>query len=266
MAVGFPAKTSFTDGTTVPASDLNDVTGTLNLIKPAAKGDLFVGSAANTYTKLAVGTDGQTLTASSSAATGVAWGTPSASAYTLIQTINVAGGYSFTFSSIPQTYRSLKIIGSNIKLPYYNVRGGSAQLGFTPNGWATGSSSFQMIDYAPSSASATGYSASSYNGTSTFPILQGTYLRFDNAGSDYSYASCNFELDIPEYTSTDSSGTFYRNATVKSSTSSGFITQSVWHTSLSWKRNAALTSISFSQNGTSYNYEAGSICLYGITG
>lgn len=32
MAVGFPAKTSFTDGQALPASDLNDITGTLNLI------------------------------------------------------------------------------------------------------------------------------------------------------------------------------------------------------------------------------------------
>ena len=32
MAVGFPAKTSFTDGSALPASDLNDLAGTLNLI------------------------------------------------------------------------------------------------------------------------------------------------------------------------------------------------------------------------------------------
>jgi hypothetical protein len=32
MAVGFPAKTSFTDGQALPASDLNDISGTLNLL------------------------------------------------------------------------------------------------------------------------------------------------------------------------------------------------------------------------------------------
>ena len=32
MAVGFPAKTSFTDGSALPASDLNDLAGTLNKI------------------------------------------------------------------------------------------------------------------------------------------------------------------------------------------------------------------------------------------
>jgi hypothetical protein len=30
MAVGFPAKTTFANGNTLPASDLNDITGTLN--------------------------------------------------------------------------------------------------------------------------------------------------------------------------------------------------------------------------------------------
>jgi len=32
MAAGFPAKTSFTDGSVLPASDLNDLAGTLNKI------------------------------------------------------------------------------------------------------------------------------------------------------------------------------------------------------------------------------------------
>lgn len=32
MAVGFPTKTTFTDGSTLAASDLNDITGTLNTI------------------------------------------------------------------------------------------------------------------------------------------------------------------------------------------------------------------------------------------
>jgi hypothetical protein len=77
MAVGFPAKgtggTVFVNGNALPASDLNDLGGTLNLIAPTAKGDIFVGSAANTYTKLAIGADGLVLTANSAAATGTSW-------------------------------------------------------------------------------------------------------------------------------------------------------------------------------------------------
>jgi hypothetical protein len=78
MAAGFPAKgtggTLFVNGNALPASDLNDLGGTLNLIAPTAKGDLFVGSASNTYTKLSVGLAGQALVVDSTQTTGVKWG------------------------------------------------------------------------------------------------------------------------------------------------------------------------------------------------
>jgi len=59
MAVGFPAPgtsgTVFVNGNALNATSLNDLGGTLNLLAPSAKGDIFIGSAANTYTKLSVG-------------------------------------------------------------------------------------------------------------------------------------------------------------------------------------------------------------------
>ena len=82
MAVGFPAKgtggTLFVNGNALPASDLNDLGGTLNLIAPTAKGDIFVGSAANTYTKVSVGngaagTIPQTILADTTATSGLRW-------------------------------------------------------------------------------------------------------------------------------------------------------------------------------------------------
>lgn len=112
MAAGFPAKTSFADGTALPASDLNDVTGTLNLIKPTAKGDLFVGSAANTYTKLSVGTDTYLLSASSTASTGLAWTVPPTGGVSLISNQSGSSISSLSWSSIPQTYKHLILEGS----------------------------------------------------------------------------------------------------------------------------------------------------------
>lgn len=44
-----------------------------------AKGDLIAGTSADAFSRLAVGTNGQVLTADSTAATGLAWATPSAS-------------------------------------------------------------------------------------------------------------------------------------------------------------------------------------------
>ena len=96
MAAGFPVKATFVNGDVYSASDVNDLAGTLNLIKPTAKGDIFVGSAANTYTKLAVGaSNGQVLTVDSTTATGVKW---------------AAGGAAFSGAS---AYNS----GSNQSIP-----------------------------------------------------------------------------------------------------------------------------------------------------
>jgi|688.fasta_scaffold119707_3 hypothetical protein len=76
MAVGFPAKTTYANGDVFSASDINDTNGTLNLLNPSAKGSLISASAANTPSILSVGTDGQTLIADSSTATGLKWATP----------------------------------------------------------------------------------------------------------------------------------------------------------------------------------------------
>jgi hypothetical protein len=76
MAVGLPLKTTYANGDVYSASDVNDTNGTINLINPTAKGDMFSGSAANTYAKVSVGTNGQLLTADSTASGGVAWKTP----------------------------------------------------------------------------------------------------------------------------------------------------------------------------------------------
>jgi len=75
MAAGWPTKANYATGDVLSATNMNDLSGTVNLINPTAKGDLYAGSAANTYTKLAVGTNGQVLTADSTAATGLKWAT-----------------------------------------------------------------------------------------------------------------------------------------------------------------------------------------------
>ena len=49
-----------------------------------AKGDLIAGTAADTFDRLAVGTNGQTLVADSTASTGLKWATPSASTPTFV--------------------------------------------------------------------------------------------------------------------------------------------------------------------------------------
>ena len=74
-----------------------------------AKGDLIAASAADTPARLAVGTNGQILQADSTTATGLKWATPASGAYTLISTTSLTGA-SVTLSSIPQTYKDLRLI------------------------------------------------------------------------------------------------------------------------------------------------------------
>lgn len=71
-----------------------------------AKGDLIAATAADTVSRLAVGTDGQVLMADSTQSTGIKWATAAAGAMTLLSTTTLSGA-STTISSIDQNYKHL---------------------------------------------------------------------------------------------------------------------------------------------------------------
>jgi hypothetical protein len=70
-----------------------------------AKADLLTATANDTPARLAVGTNGQVLTADSTAATGLAWATPTSSIVTLAT--GTLSGSSVAITSIPSTYNTL---------------------------------------------------------------------------------------------------------------------------------------------------------------
>ena len=78
------SKTSNTDMdfTWVTTDDTNAIQNSIM----DAKGDLIGATAADTPARLAVGTNGQVLTADSTAGTGLAWATPTAGGLTLLST------------------------------------------------------------------------------------------------------------------------------------------------------------------------------------
>jgi hypothetical protein len=77
-----------------------------------AKGDLIAGTAADTFSRLAVGTNGQLLTADSTAATGLKWATPSSgSAMTLITSGSFSSSSEFNVgTAFSATYLNYKIV------------------------------------------------------------------------------------------------------------------------------------------------------------
>jgi hypothetical protein len=101
-----------------------------------AKGDLIGATAADTPARLAVGTNGQILTADSTAATGLAWATPasSASGLTLIKTQTIGSGVSSVnvTSAFSSTYDNYKIFVSG------GVGSGNINLNLTLGATATG--------------------------------------------------------------------------------------------------------------------------------
>lgn len=98
-------KENFVNGDVLTATQMNQIGGDLSYLKPLAdgavpatiidaKGDLIAGSAADTAVRVAVGTNGQVLTADSTATGGVKWSAPyaGASGFTLLN----AGGTALT--------------------------------------------------------------------------------------------------------------------------------------------------------------------------
>ena len=98
-----------------------------------AKGDLVAGTAADTFSRLAVGTNGQVLTAASGEATGLQWATPVSGSMTSIASGNLSGT-SVTISSISQSYRALIL---QVLKPVI-TSGSVAQMTLKLNGTASG--------------------------------------------------------------------------------------------------------------------------------
>lgn len=156
------AKASNTDMDFTWATDASGIPATIF----DAKGDLIAASAADTAARLAVGTNGQVLTADSTAATGLKWATASsAKNFTLLNT----GGTALTGAS------SITISGiSNIDELHIIYTGASS---------ASASSWIKM----QLNGQTTGYYSHGFKATGSSSYSQGTLVKLDNSNDTAYY-------------------------------------------------------------------------------
>jgi hypothetical protein len=207
-----------------------------------AKGDLIAATAASTPARLAVGTNGQYLSADSTASTGLVWSTPAAGGMTLISTTTLSGATT-TISSIPQTYNSLYLIITGV----------------------TGNTANSKVRCIPNNSSLSDYVGATFDNTSGAPSQfgrDGSRIELVNtAGSDRTDANNAWSLQLNNYTSSTTFKPleyygFYVNA-------SGGISNVSVSAAGAFRSNTAITSLVFDYGGTN-TFASGTVLLYGV--
>jgi hypothetical protein len=204
-----------------------------------AKGDLIVATAADTVSRLAVGTNGQALIADSTAATGLKWDTPAAGGMTLISTTSLTGASTINITSIPSTYNNLQLVIQNYKPStdgdYINVRVNNDS-----------NTRYRAIASTGLPASNAGFSSTNWE----------TLFRNDN-----SVAQGLNIIDFPNYanTTTWKMGTYY-GVNNHPTTTSNF-EANVWY--LFYNQTSAISQINLFTNSVS-NFTSGTALLYGV--
>ena len=195
-----------------------------------AKGALLSATAASTPGVLAVGTNGQYLSADSTASTGLAWATPSAGGMTLINSGGTTlSGASTAVGSIPGTYKNLYALivnarpandtdirfrlnaDSNSRYAYAGsgatatfTETGVTFAGDTDNGTSQGISAILIYDYANSTTWKSGV-ATGWSNNKTTP----TSLQISNNIFSYNQTGAITEMNFFPGSGNWTSGTVY---------------------------------------------------------
>lgn len=113
-------------GTAIDTTVFNNASAGIAKTIVDAKGDLIAGTASDTVSRLAVGTNDQVLMADSTAATGLKWATAPSGGMTLLSTTTLSGT-STTISGISGSYTDLQVVLHGVNMS------SSTQLRITPS-------------------------------------------------------------------------------------------------------------------------------------
>ena len=205
-----------------------------------AKGDLIGATAADTPARVAVGTNGQVLTADSTAATGLAWTSISSGAYTSLATGSLTGA-SVTISSISSSYRDLVLVVNNLSLSNSDefairINGKTSGYGFGGNRGGDATGQYQT------------------NGASIIKVPAGNLLN----------TATNFRavIEFPDYAASGLLFCSYVGAGNISSTTSGIQPFAGYGSN---SAEEVLSSITLLANyGGAYTFDNGTYTLYGV--
>jgi hypothetical protein len=188
-------------------------------IKPSlvdAKGDLIAGTAADTVDRLAVGTNGQVLTANSSTSTGLQWQSLSTQTVTLIETLTPSAAVTaqFTTGSISSAYSfytifyvlsngfsiNLRRSGSTITAANYNSQEIGATTGAaTVNSVVSGQTSWALYDATTPSTVSNSFTFFNYAGSaSQYPTLVRNSAFVHWSGPTFATLTGNFQYNATQ--------------------------------------------------------------------
>jgi len=197
------------------------------------KGDIYAATAASTPARLGVGTNGQTLVADSTAATGLAWATPSSGGMTLLSTTTLSGGTT-DITGISGSYTNLVFVCHGVT----NATGNGSLL-ISPNTSLATNQNFME-----------GTTNGTIAGGAIYAGYNNSWLRTDSANTTiitiYNYAATTFQKPfniISNFLNTASARIAFQGA--------GIITS-----------NNAISSIRFDQSGG--DFSTGTVLTYGV--
>ena len=208
-----------------------------------AKGDLIAGTANDTVSRLAVGTNGQFLQADSTASTGLKWA--DGAQYTLISTTALTSSNVITISSIPATYKDLRLVIEGVQpsaTANLSLNFNTSQNGNIYNiGWYANS--------APTNPTLQGFSTGSEG-----VRLYGTSVRSGNGSSTYTVNIYNY-ADTVVWKTGDFRGTYLQGANHGEAVGGFFAAHYT----------AAISSITLWWTNNTSTFTAGNAFLYGVS-